>query len=362
MRTGLGDAGQISTYRRRLLAAGYRPLPVCGKKVRLEDWPNIIATNELINQWAQQWPDHLSTGILTASVPFVDIDVTDQEVAEEIEALLESAIERSAVRIGKPPKRAIPFRTDTPFKKMATQFTAPNGQLHKIEILGAGQQCVVNGIHPDTGKPYRWHGGEPGPELRREDLPPITAETAAAFLDAAAAIMKSRGYTEVGGGKPNGAGKKSTPDADCGEGASIRERSYAQAALDGCAEELAATAAGGRNNSLYKKSFRLGTVVARGWIARSEVEAGLSEAMAANGYVADKGLAAVEATLKSGIEAGTTTPHEDLREQPKEEPASPFAEEPADAFAEAPPAHPRRTRAEVHSIFKRWFGEATTPT
>ena len=64
--------------------------------------------------------DHLNTGVLTRNTPFVDIDVTDEEVAEEIEALFESDIESSAVRIGLPPKRAIPFRTDAPFKKMAT--------------------------------------------------------------------------------------------------------------------------------------------------------------------------------------------------------------------------------------------------
>ena len=130
-------------------------------------------------------------------------------MAEEIEALFESAIENSAVRIGLPPKRAIPFRTDTPFKKMATQFIAPNGLLHKVEILGDGQQIVVNGIHPDTRRPYRWHGGEPGPKLRREDLPLITAETAAAFLAAAAEIMKSHGWKEVESKKSNGTGKKS---------------------------------------------------------------------------------------------------------------------------------------------------------
>ena len=197
-----------------MLAAGYQPLPVNGKKVRLEDWSNIVATNELINQWAQDWPDHLNTGVLTRNVPFVDIDVTDEEMAEEIEALFESAIESSAVRVGLPPKRAIPFRTDVPFKKMARQFMAPNGKLHKIEILGDGQQIVVNGIHPDTHKPYRWHGGEPGPKLRREDLPPITAETAAAFLAAAAEIMKNHGWTEVESRKSNGRGKKSG-DADC---------------------------------------------------------------------------------------------------------------------------------------------------
>ena len=29
---------RITAYRKRLLAAGYQPLPVNGKKVRLDDW------------------------------------------------------------------------------------------------------------------------------------------------------------------------------------------------------------------------------------------------------------------------------------------------------------------------------------
>ena len=70
---------RIAAYRKRLLRAGYLPLPVCGKRVGLENWPNVIATDALISQWAQQWPDHLSTGVLTRTVPFVDIDVTDEE-------------------------------------------------------------------------------------------------------------------------------------------------------------------------------------------------------------------------------------------------------------------------------------------
>ena len=47
---------RITVYRKRLLAAGYLPLPVNGKKVRLEDWSNIVATNELIDQWARDLP------------------------------------------------------------------------------------------------------------------------------------------------------------------------------------------------------------------------------------------------------------------------------------------------------------------
>lgn len=269
---------KITAYRKRLLAAGFWPVPCSGKDVRLDDWPNMRATPAIIETWAITRPDHLNTGVLCRDTPFIDIDVRDKEVAEEIEALLESAIESSAVRIGLPPKRAVPFRTDTPFRKMVRKFIAPSGLLHKVEVLGDGQQIVVAGIHPDTKRPYRWHGGEPGPKLRREDLPLLTVETAAAFLNAAAEVMRSHGWEEVVSKKSNGK-DKTNDDAgttDHSGEAPIRERTYARAALEGCAEELAQTAAGGRNETLNKKAYRLGTMIARGWIARGEVEAALS--------------------------------------------------------------------------------------
>ena len=42
-----------------------------------------------------------------------------------------------------------------------------DGQRHMVEVLGAGQQAVVAGIHPKTGRPYFWPAGgleetEPG--------------------------------------------------------------------------------------------------------------------------------------------------------------------------------------------------------
>ena len=112
-------------YRKQLLAAGYSPVPVNGKRVQLDDWTKIRATDAIIDTWATTRADHLNTGVLCRDTPFVDIDVTVEEVAEEIEALFESEIESSAVRIGLPPKRAIPFRTDAPFKKIATTIQRP---------------------------------------------------------------------------------------------------------------------------------------------------------------------------------------------------------------------------------------------
>lgn len=333
---------KITAYRKRLLAAGYWPVPCNGKEIHLDDWTNIRATSAIIDAWATTRQDHLNTGVLTKDTPFVDIDVTVEEVAEEIEALFESELEKSATRIGLPPKRAIPFRTDTPFKKIFTCFKDLNGTLQKVEVLGDGQMCVIDGVHPITGKRYRWHGSEP-PKLRREDLPSITAESAAGYIAAAAAIMRAHGWTEVESKKANGTGKAS--DAAGAAGASVRERAYAGAALEGCAEELAKTPAGDRNNNLYKKAFRLGTMIAHGWITRADVEAALTEAIAANGYTADKGASAVEATLKSGIDAGMQHPHENLRD-----------EEPAGTIEAAPPPR-RRSLAEAHDVFKRWLGD-----
>jgi hypothetical protein len=302
---------RITTYRKQLLACGYWPVPANGKRINLSDWQNIRATPAIIETWAITRADHLNTGVLCRDTPFVDIDVTVEEVAEEIEALFEREIENSAVRIGLPPKRAIPFRTDTPFKKIATQFKAPNGLVHKVEVLGDGQQIVVDGIHPDTKKPYHWHGAPPGPKLKREDLPLMTAKTAAAFVAAAAEIMRRHGWEEIGNKKTNGAGTAAGNTGDT-EKAPIRQRAYAQAALDAVAEELATTPAGGRNEALYKKSFRLGTMAARGWIARAEIEAALINAAMACGLVTDDGEAQTRRTIQSGLDDGAGAPHADL--------------------------------------------------
>jgi hypothetical protein len=94
-----------------------------------------------------------------------------------------------------------------------------------------------------------------------------------------------------------------------------RERAYAKAALRRNAGELAATAPGGRNQALNKAAFVLGTMVARDWISRDEVEDALRAAMARNGYEADKGIKAIEATLASGLNAGMASPRDDLPEE-----------------------------------------------
>jgi bifunctional DNA primase/polymerase-like protein len=189
-------AGLLGQQRRALVAAGFTPLPLHGKsppaygkngaKKGLGRWQHLEdVTPEQIDGWMRVWPDAGNTGILTKYTPALDFDILNEAAAIAAEDLVRARFEEHGtvlVRIGKPPKRAILFRTNEPFKKILTNVTAPNGSAEKIEVLGDGQQLVVAGIHPDTKAPYRWHGGEPGP-IRHEDLPLITSDEAKALVE-----------------------------------------------------------------------------------------------------------------------------------------------------------------------------------
>jgi hypothetical protein len=139
----------------------------------------------------------LNTGVLTRLAPGFDIDILDEDCAVAIERRLRAEFEddyRFLVRFGRLPKRLVPFRTDEPFDKILVKLIAPDGSTgQRIEVLGDGQQAVVNGIHPDTGKPHDWFGGEPG-EVRRDELPPLVAATAREIVRAAVEIAEQHGY------------------------------------------------------------------------------------------------------------------------------------------------------------------------
>jgi RecA-family ATPase len=302
--------------RKRLLTAGYVPIPTEGKKPPVPGWQNLAATEADIDDWFRQYDTALNTGLLTRTTPGVDIDVLDPDVADEIEALLWEIIgTRGMVRFGQPPKRAALFRTETPFKKILTpSFTSPSGKKNKVEVLCDGQQIVVFGTHPDTGKPYAWHGGEPG-DIARADLPELTRAAASEFITGATAIMRARGWTEEVR-KLNGVHHAGSASDDFDALYGNRERKYALAALQGCAEELATMApASGRNDKLNALAFRLGTMSTRGWIGRDEITGKLLQAAAACQLVADDGEAATRATLESGLRNGEQAPHANLADE-----------------------------------------------
>ena len=128
--------------RKRLLRAGYFPIPTNGKKPPIAGWTGIVATDAIIESWFSLFPEALNTGILTRTTPAVDVDVYDPDVAAEIEAALWDMIgTRCMVRFGQPPKRAILFRTDTSFAKNSTPvFTSPS---HPVVISNLHQRIRI---------------------------------------------------------------------------------------------------------------------------------------------------------------------------------------------------------------------------
>ena len=175
------------------LRTGYDPIPCNGKRPVMEDWATRDRTNAgEVTLWSQQtFPFARETGLRCKFMPTIDIDIMDADVSKAIEDLAREHFEERGtimVRIGQAPKRAIPLRTDEPFKKVSRSFIPANG-IHdsqhppKVEILCDGQQVIAFGIHPDTHQRYSWTGGEPG-EIAREDLPYVREGDMVAFLDA----------------------------------------------------------------------------------------------------------------------------------------------------------------------------------
>jgi RecA-family ATPase len=191
-----------TALRLQLRKAGFHPLPLEGKAPRMVGWQEKFdASVDEIRLWSKTWHLAQSTGVLAKFTPGVDIDITDEDAAEAVEALAREFLAEHGdvyVRIGKAPRRLIPLRTDEPFAKMSRVFIAPNGTEQKIEILGDGQQYVVDGIHPETGRPYSWHGGDLQ-TIKREDLPYVRRGDIELFLDAAAKLLlKEFGCVEQG--------------------------------------------------------------------------------------------------------------------------------------------------------------------
>jgi hypothetical protein len=163
---------EASALRLTLVRMGYTPLPLFAKVPAMKKWQEIAnVSHEMISMWAKTWPTARNTGILSEHTPAIDLDIYNQPAAIACEDFVRERCEERGtimVRIGKPPKRLIAFRTLDPFPKITANFVGERGE--KVELLASGQQFAAHGIHPDIGQPYRWHGGEPW-TIAHNDLP-----------------------------------------------------------------------------------------------------------------------------------------------------------------------------------------------
>jgi hypothetical protein len=186
------DIIRVTALRCELARKGYLPIPLFGKAPALKHWQELrTVTRAQIEMWERAWPDSRNTGCLTRLMPTLDLDLLNEQAAVAVENLLRERFEESGyvlVRIGQPPKRAIPFRTIQPFPKITVNFLGDKGE--KIELLADGQQVVVAGIHPTTKQDYRWFGGEPW-SIPYYELPYLHPEQAQTLVTDVTTLLTS---------------------------------------------------------------------------------------------------------------------------------------------------------------------------
>jgi hypothetical protein len=192
----------VLEIRQALVDRGYVPIPVVGKVPPFKRWQKIEnVSRSMLAAWGRNWPGANNTGILTKHTPTLDADILNEPAAIAVEDLVRDRFEERGYilpRIGKPPKRAIPFRTLDPFAKITINLIAADGSTgEKIEFMCDGQQIVAAGIHPDTGRPYTWPLGNPT-DIAHDDLPDISeAEAQQLVGDIVELLCRDFGYSRA---------------------------------------------------------------------------------------------------------------------------------------------------------------------
>jgi Bifunctional DNA primase/polymerase, N-terminal len=201
------SATEVFALRLELVSRGYTPVPLFGKNPALKNWQQLQnVSREQLDMWARSWPDSRNTGILCKDTPTLDLDIL---IADAVRAIVDYVHEHFDergfvdVRTGLAPKAAIPFRTIEPFAKILVAVIPPNGdpaKPEKVEFLGAGQQFVAYGIHPDTRAPYVWSWSEPL-QHEQQELPYIREAEARALVEhiVDAILVGQFGYTRAKG-------------------------------------------------------------------------------------------------------------------------------------------------------------------
>lgn len=127
----------------------------------------------------RNWPG-CGIGIACGRIGALDIDILDAEIAAAVELVARQDLgDTPTFRVGRAPKRLLPYRMAEPFQKLPR---------HPLEWLGHGSQFVAYGIHPDTQEPYRWPAEELH-EITVNRLPLVTQAQVVALLDKAAKII-----------------------------------------------------------------------------------------------------------------------------------------------------------------------------
>lgn len=189
------ETNPIADLRRTLIANGYWPIPVQGKRPTLDGWSTLNMQLDEVEGFIHDHPRLTNTGILTGELVAVDIDAPTPAMAEKLIDRLFDIVPAAAgapSRIGKAPKVLFIFRATESRKNKVTGAYNVDGEKHQVEVLGQRHQFVAFGIHPDTGRPYEWSNGDPT-SVPFDELPTITPDQIDDYLADSEAILSASG-------------------------------------------------------------------------------------------------------------------------------------------------------------------------
>jgi len=125
------------------------------KNPAINSWQTMIAVEEDIKRWDRK---KYNIGLQTANYPCLDIDFADSQA---VEAIHKAAIDTCGcfsmpLRTRIKPRCALLFRLkpgSAPMSKMVRTYTHPVRGSYKLEMLGGGQQVVLDGYFKDKERP-----------------------------------------------------------------------------------------------------------------------------------------------------------------------------------------------------------------
>lgn len=161
--------------------------------------------------------------------PALDIDVDDEELAAALEKAATSALGDAPTRFGRSSRRILVYagadlaKRRLAFRRTAGHADAPEGSdsrdpgapdrqaddvldqadggarppVQAVEFLASGQQYVLEGIHPKTGKPYFWRDDYSLANSCPASLAVVDGPAIDAFFDSLEGLLKLYGYEVV---------------------------------------------------------------------------------------------------------------------------------------------------------------------
>ncbi len=201
------------TLRRQLLSNGYTPLASRGKQCKIRGWPEILITEDVLDDWANSQAKTTTCVRLDNGLCAIDFDINHPAADDVIEAVID-ALPRTLQpfrleRRGKGFKVAWFCRADTPFDDMKTaRWRSPDAasdsdDTHMVEIFAGNTPRYFGAFGPHTLNEdgstkieYTWPG-ESLSEVPLHDLPTITEDQAVLIIDTAEAALEAKRFTRV---------------------------------------------------------------------------------------------------------------------------------------------------------------------